>query len=338
MDNVHEKTSADLQREIDQDRERIGQRIDAIQERMSPGQLVDEAIAYAKGSGGAEYVSNLGQALKNNPLPVALMGVSLAWLMAKGSAPATGSATSQDTPDHPLYVARGPVRRLGPPAVENGARYSHFTDTSGQRLKALTDERGHRAGHFVDEAGKSYRGFADASGNFITHIADETGALLDAASGWAQEKWQQAKDATTGFGSATSHAVGSMSARTASGAGSLRDQTGKLNQAILTQFRDQPLVGGALAFAVGAAIGAALPHTETEDKLLGDASDSTKDMAKSRAADAVEHGKEVASEVYDNVAKAAAAGHDTIKSSLGDQPKEPSDRPLHTHPDQRGTV
>jgi hypothetical protein len=43
MDNVHEKTSADLQREIDQDRERIGQRIDAIQERMSPGQLVDEA-------------------------------------------------------------------------------------------------------------------------------------------------------------------------------------------------------------------------------------------------------------------------------------------------------
>ena len=129
-----------------------------------------------------------------------------------------------------------------------------------------------------------------------------------------------------------------MSARTASGAGSLRDQTGKLNQAILTQFRDQPLVGGALTFAVGAAIGAALPHTETEDKLLGDASDSTKDMAKSRAADAVEHGKEVASEVYDNVAKAAAAGQDTIKSSLGDQPKEPSDRPLHTHPDQRGTV
>ncbi len=78
MDHVHEKTSEDIQREIDQDRERISHRIDAIQERMSPGQLVDEAIAYAKGSGGAEYLGNLGRALKDNPLPVALMGVSLA--------------------------------------------------------------------------------------------------------------------------------------------------------------------------------------------------------------------------------------------------------------------
>src|ERR1700754_2744140 len=83
MTNSIEKTSSDLQREIDVDRQRIGVRIDAIQERMSPGQLVDEVLAYAKGSGGGEYVSNLGKALKANPLPVALMGVSLAWLMAK---------------------------------------------------------------------------------------------------------------------------------------------------------------------------------------------------------------------------------------------------------------
>lgn len=54
MENPMEKTSAELQREIDQDRRRIGDRIDAIQERMSSGQLVDEVIAYAKGSGGGE--------------------------------------------------------------------------------------------------------------------------------------------------------------------------------------------------------------------------------------------------------------------------------------------
>ena len=67
MANSIEKTSSDLQREIDADRQRIGDRIDAIQERMSPGQLVDEVLAYAKGSGGGEYVRNLGQALKDNP-------------------------------------------------------------------------------------------------------------------------------------------------------------------------------------------------------------------------------------------------------------------------------
>lgn len=157
METSNEKTSADLQREIDQDRQRIGDRIDAIQERMSPGQLVDEVLAYAKGSGGGEYVSNLGQALKANPLPVALMGVSLAWLMAKGN-PASPPADHLAEPEYPLYPANGPVRRIGPPETENGTRYSHFADSSGNRLKALTDESGHRAGHFIDEAGKTYRG------------------------------------------------------------------------------------------------------------------------------------------------------------------------------------
>lgn len=200
MGTASEKTSADLQREIDQDRQRIGQRIDAIQERMSPGQLVDEAIAYAKGSGGGEYLSNLGNALKTNPLPVALMGVSLAWLMAKGTGSPDAHRSSHDASDYPLYVSNGPVRRIGPPEHENGHRYSHFADSSGKRLKALTDERGHRAGHFVDEAGQPYRGFADASGKFITHISDETGAAFDTASGWISDKWVQAKSATSHAG------------------------------------------------------------------------------------------------------------------------------------------
>jgi len=316
MDHVHEKTSEDLQREIDQDRERIGHRLDAIQERMSPGQLVDEAIAYAKSSGGGEYVGNLGRALKDNPLPVALMGVSLAWLMAKGQSPSVASPAPQEGPEHPLYVTNGPVRRLGPPSIENGQRYSHFSDTSGKRLKALTDERGHRAGHFMDEAGKSYRGFVDASGNLITHIADETGSLLDAASGWAQDKWQRAKEATASLGASTSNAAGSLTSFGSSTANSLRDQTERLNQAILSQFRDQPLVGGALAFAVGAAIGAALPHTQQEDEVLGELAQSTKERARSTAMDAVERGKSVASEIYDHAAEAANASQETIRSHL----------------------
>ncbi len=56
MENSIEKTSSELQREIDADRLRIEDRIDAIQERMSPGQLIDEMLAYAKSSGGGEYV------------------------------------------------------------------------------------------------------------------------------------------------------------------------------------------------------------------------------------------------------------------------------------------
>ena len=39
-------------------------------------------------------------------------------------------------------------------------------------------------------------------------------------------------------------------------------------------YEDQPLIGGALAFAVGAAVAAALPRTQTEDDYLGEQSDA----------------------------------------------------------------
>ncbi|MBW9118107.1 DUF3618 domain-containing protein [Rhizobium cauense] len=316
MENSTQKTSDELQREIDLDRQRIGDRIDAIQERMSPGQLVDEVLAYAKGSGGAEYVSNLGHALKANPIPVALMGISLAWLVAKQAAPNAAVETLGDEVEHPLYPVNGPVRRIGPPRLEGDARYSHFSDSTGKSLKALTDDAGRRAGHFMDEAGKMYRGFSDTSGRQVDHILDETGAMLDAASGWASEKWGQAKNTATELGSKASSAASAISHRTSSAATGIQDQTRRMNEAILTHFRDQPLVGGALAFAVGAAIGAALPRTEVEDDLLGETADATKDALSAQTSEVVERGKQIASDVYESAIEIASDAHDDIKERV----------------------
>ncbi len=326
MDDMHEKSSADIQREIDVDRQRIGARIDAIQERMSPGQLVDEVLAYAKGSGGGEYVSNLGKALKANPLPVALMGVSLAWLTVKQGTEVPGTASSSFNDDYPLYSARGSVRRIGPPEEIGGVRYSHFTDDAGQRFKALTDETGRRAGNFVDAGGKAYRGFADSTGKQISQITDEAGALLDASTGWASETWQQVKDAAGVVGQKVGDAKSSMSGSASATASSLRDQSTRMNEAILTHFRDQPLVGGALAFAVGAAIGAALPHTDKEDQLLGDAADSVKTDIASRASDLAEQGKDIASSAFDKAIAVASDVHDATEDRVIDEIDQLKDR------------
>ena len=76
------KSSADLQREIEMQRSRVEDRIDQIQEKLSPGQLVDELLAYTKGGGG-EFVASLQRNVTANPLPVALLGVSIAWLISR---------------------------------------------------------------------------------------------------------------------------------------------------------------------------------------------------------------------------------------------------------------
>src|SRR3569833_3359062 len=79
--NDTSKSSAQIERELDAQRNRIEARIGEIQERLSPGQLLDEALNYTK-NGGAHFTSNLGQQLSANPMPAALVGIGLAWLIA----------------------------------------------------------------------------------------------------------------------------------------------------------------------------------------------------------------------------------------------------------------
>ncbi|SFB62358.1 Protein of unknown function [Rhizobium sp. NFR07] len=300
-------SSAEIEREIAEDRLRIENKLDAIQQRMSPGQLVDEVISYAKSSGGGEYASNLSTAVKNNPVPIALVGVGLAWLMA---GPKTSVASYAKPEDHhyPLATIQGEVRRSGPVTVDGENRYSHFTDSAGSRYKALTDATGRRAGHFMDESGKTFRGFADASGRHYHDLRDEAGKLFDEASGWISSTWQ---DLTRSAG---------RTGDTVSQAGRSAIDTGaQLNDAILKHFRDQPLVGGALAFAVGAAIGAALPHTKAEDEALGSASDEVKSMVSHQASETLDKAEQVATDVLDKAVSIATDVHDTARDRIQEE-------------------
>lgn len=319
----YEKSSADIEREIEHDRERIGEKLSAIQEKLTPGQLIDEALGYLKSSGGAEYIGNLGGAVKANPVPLALMGVSIAWLMAGSgqTAPRSPAYRADSAPlDYPLATVSGNVRRTGPPRMENGRHYADFQDMAGKRFKAQTDETGRRAGDYMDEAGSLFRGFADATGRRITDIRDETGALFDEALGWAADTWASARDTAGGMMdsvtkslSGMGSSIGSTSSSAMSG---VQDQAGRLNDMILKTFRDQPLVGGALAFAAGAAIGAALPHTAREDQLMGEAADQVKDDLGEKSAALMDQGKKVAGEVYEKAVGMADELHDQARDRI----------------------
>lgn len=305
MSTISENSgSAAIEQDIAQDRQRIEEKLDAIQQRMSPGQMVDEALSFVKSSGGGEYASNFGAAVKNNPIPLALIGVSLAWLMAgPKNSPSTYVRSPEET--YPLATTQGPVRRIGPPEANGDVRYSHFSDASGSRFKALTDDAGHRAGHFIDESGKSFRGFADATGRQIHDIRDEAGNLFDEVSGWIAGAWQSISDS-----------AGKASDGIASAGRGAADTGGQINDAILKHFKDQPLVGGALAFAVGAAIGAALPSTSAENSLMGEASDRVKDNLSAEASNAVDKVSEATSDVYSKAVSVASDVHDVARDRI----------------------
>ena len=337
------KSAAELEREIQAQRNRVENTIDEIQERLSPGQLVDELLSYGKNHGGGDFVANLGRSATNNPLPVALVGIGLAWLMAKPAGTGTGRDASDgdrawndsinarrgydaggDYDDsYPVTIINGSsMQRLGQ-VNEGGRTYSEFADDAGKKFRALTDQTGKRAGHFVDEAGNTFSGFTDSAGEKVKHFRDEAGNLLDEASGWAAHNWQKVReklhDARDAVGSGRDQASASL--------GKAGLQADQLTQSVLGQFRDQPLVGGALAFALGAALGSALPHTQQEDALMGEAADAVKQQAGAQAADLYEQGKEQVADLYDKATEKAADLYDEAKDELASAVDTINERP-----------
>jgi hypothetical protein len=311
--------SALIEREIEQDRRRIEEKIGAIQERLSPGQLIDEAIAYAKGHGGAEYVSNLKSSAVTNPLPVALIGIGLAWLMAKPSHTANVNASARAETQYPLATVTGDVRRSQSAVLEGDQRYSHFHDSTGKSFRALADETGRRAGHFIDDAGNTFRGFADASGQQIDRIVDEAGNALDAASGWVESAWSAVTDVVAGVGSGISDGRSSLQRSAASSMDTMHQQSARFNDMVQTAFKDQPLVGGALAFAFGAAIGAALPKTEQENAIIGETAATVKKTLVAEADKALEKGNELASDAIETATAVASDVRDAAKERITEE-------------------
>ena len=74
----------EIERDLAQTRARLDATIDALQQRLSPGEMVDQAIGYVKESGGGEFGRNLMLSVRDHPIPVALIGVGVAWLMLAG--------------------------------------------------------------------------------------------------------------------------------------------------------------------------------------------------------------------------------------------------------------
>lgn len=78
---------AAIAREIDVTRSEVDQTLDALQAKLSPGQLLDRAVEFMRENGG-ELANSLGRSVRRNPLPMILTGVGLIWMMSMSRASA----------------------------------------------------------------------------------------------------------------------------------------------------------------------------------------------------------------------------------------------------------
>lgn len=184
-------------------------------------------------------------------------------------------------------------RRRGNGGIDRTAAAVRDTtsDWAGQTGAAAS-----RLGDRANDAGARIKGRADAAAS----------ALNDAAS--------SAYDTVARGSRRGADLLGSTAA-------TVRDNVASGGRTLTDLVKDQPLVVAGLGLALGALLGAVLPGTEAEDRLMGDASDAAKDQVKSDAKDfaeqQVERGKAAADEGL------SAVGHAL------DQPQSESGRPQH---------
>jgi Protein of unknown function (DUF3618) len=125
------KSSAQLEREAEQTRAQFAATLDELRSRITPGQLLDQTLDFARASNAGEFVRNLGRDARDNPLPLALIGTGLAWLMMTNGrrrggfdAALADAARSASGSIEPTAGVRGSADWVGSAASSAGERAS----------------------------------------------------------------------------------------------------------------------------------------------------------------------------------------------------------------------
>jgi ElaB/YqjD/DUF883 family membrane-anchored ribosome-binding protein len=252
MANTPAPTSKQLESEAAAHRARVAATLEELRDRMTAGQLLDQALDYARGAGAGEFVHNLGHQVRQSPFPVALIATGLAWLML---APRINSPS--------IVPSAAPE---GETAGEAGSRVARSYDSAAE----MASSHGRRARQAVSSARESMASAYDAASGALSRTQ---AAVEDTASGVARAA-RTTMDRAAGVGQSAAHSAG------------------RAQDAVLSFIREQPMAAGAVGLVLGALLGAALPSTRTENELVGETSDAVKEAAKEAASEQYEQAKE----------------------------------------------
>lgn len=163
------KSPEQLEREIDQQRVHIAEIIQALEHKLSPGDVVERALRHGK-DGGREFASNLGETVKANPVPTLLTAAGLMWLYAGHDKRAAGSYPATDTASETGVKAA----TWGTPHL--GERMRNVREGASGKLGAAR----HRAADSAHGAADSARHQAQRANAGFHHMLDDNPMALGA--------------------------------------------------------------------------------------------------------------------------------------------------------------
>jgi len=330
----------EIEHDLERTRERLGENLNALTDRMSPGNLLDEAMAYFEGSP-KDFANTLGTQVQRNPLATLMVGAGVAWLsMGKGEQP--GAALMKrdtyssddwddddDDDDDDWDDARRTSRRYptgydttqGMSARPGGNTYSRFANEEDTQTLSTYDRIESARSRVVREANETPStyysrldtaygeelGYTREAGEDDTTYRDRIRDGVETARARAEEarsRVQQAtRDARRSARDMKRQAYDRANALHAAG----RDKAGQLKHDARDFHEENPLVSGFIAMAAGALAGAVLPTSQQERDALEPLAREAEKHGVNLAEQAREHGERLADKAREQGGKLADA-------------------------------
>jgi len=314
-----EQTRAALTGTVEELRGTVTDTAADIKNRLRPDAIKAEVSGYIR-SRGEQLLHDMTEAARRNPMQAVAVGASVAYpvlrmaraiplpiLMIGAGLFLAGSKTGQDLTQKASDLAADASdearRRVG----ELRGQVSQFGEQAAQAVSGVRD----RVADALDQAGDAVSGTARRASDQAGELGDTASRMTNLSADAVQKRTWQVADAVSDAQTRTSETGREFfqAARERfSDAGENLSQAGKKTaDTVRDSIQKNPLLVAGFGLLVGGLIASVLPKSETEENLLGDASNTVKRRVGQAAAAGFESAKGATGEILANMAQQASA-------------------------------
>ena len=275
------RTADQIERDIEYERAQMTGTINDLQKKFSVEGMINDVRGMFSEQGG-DLGRMVIQTVARNPGAVVLTGIGLAWLLighSRDSATSSyddkykggknGMRNQRTTAERGMSQRRSATNwsdndpyRENSSGVDSSWLEDDWRTTSQLGIHANTDTSS-IVGSVTEKVGDGIQTVTDGISSAATSVKDTVTDLAD-----------RFLHGTKGFSDEAKARVKAARQAAYDAKIATQDALQSGGQKATDLFADQPLVVGALAMALGAALGSALPHTKAEDAAMGASSKS----------------------------------------------------------------
>jgi len=324
-----EQTRAGLTDTVEQLKTSVAETASDIRHRISPDAIKAEVSGYIK-SRGEQLWNDVTTAARNNPMQAVAVGASVAYplLRLARAIPVpvlmvgaglffagwkTGQAASQKASDLAADVSGEVARRareFGDQVQEQASAATAYASDQFDRVSSAVTGGADRLREATDAAGAAIAANSNtikaSAASVGATIADRATSLKDDGLRMAGSAAARAQDVAYGA-TATARGAAETVSETGTDAATVSDASDRAGKTFFQTIEQNPLLVAGVGLLVGGLIAGALPRSDFEDDLVGDASTAAKRRAQAAASQGFDAAKTAVGEIYDETARQAQA-------------------------------